>query len=122
MQQFLNEATIDSVLLAALELFEDQATDRVLLSSLEPRLSVPDFVSQLWRKVSCETKSGTETLGLRLTSLCYWMNMKTEAQNKRRRISVKKTLAKMPLSTLTKHCMQRCTICIFVVNDHTQRT
>ena len=80
-QQFLNEATIDSVLLAALELFEDQATDRVA------------------------------------TTLCYWMNMKTEAQNKRRRISVKKTLP----STLTKHCMQRCTICIFVVNDHNKK-
>ena len=27
-------------------------------TSLEPRLSVPDFVSQLWRKIgSCETKS-----------------------------------------------------------------
>ena len=45
MQQFLNEATIDSVLLAALELFEDEATDRVA------------------------------------TTLCYLMNMKTEAQN-----------------------------------------
>ena len=33
--------------------------------SLEPRLSVPDFASQLWRKM-CETKSGTESLGLRL--------------------------------------------------------
>ena len=33
-QQFLNEATIGSVLLAALELFEDQATDRVLLSAI----------------------------------------------------------------------------------------
>ena len=32
MQQFLNEATIDSVLLAALELFVDQATDRVYFS------------------------------------------------------------------------------------------
>ena len=31
--------------------------------SLEPRLSVPDFVSQLR---SCETKSGTESLGSRL--------------------------------------------------------
>ena len=31
--------------------------------SLEPRLSVPDFVSQFW---SCETKSGTESLGLKL--------------------------------------------------------
>ena len=69
MQQFLNEATIDSVLLAALELFEDEATDRVA------------------------------------TTLCYLMNMKTEAQNKRRRISVKKTPAKMLLSTLTEHCM-----------------
>ena len=35
--------------------------------SLEPRFSVPDFVSQLWRKIqSCETKSGTESLGSRL--------------------------------------------------------
>ena len=31
--------------------------------SLEPRVSVPDFVSQLWRKM-CETKSGTESLRL----------------------------------------------------------
>ena len=31
---------------------------------LEPRLSVPDFVSQLWTKIqSCEAKSGTESLG-----------------------------------------------------------
>ena len=38
-------------------------------SSLEPRLSVPDFVSQLWRKISkqCETKSGTEKLGFEAT-------------------------------------------------------
>ena len=33
-------------------------------SSLEPRLSVPDFVSQLWRKI--ETKSRMESLGSRL--------------------------------------------------------
>ena len=32
--EFLNEATIDSVLLAALERFEDKATDRLLLSAL----------------------------------------------------------------------------------------
>ena len=32
--------------------------------SFEPRLSVPGFVSQLWR--NCETKSGTESLGSRL--------------------------------------------------------
>ena len=39
-----------------------------MLPSLEPRLSVLDFVSQLWRKTgkSCETKSGTESLGSRL--------------------------------------------------------
>ena len=55
-------------------------------TSLVPRLSVPDFVSQLWRKTkaaknqscgfclaaleknqSCETKPGTESLGTRLT-------------------------------------------------------
>ena len=35
------------------------------LLSLKRRLSVPDFVSQLWKK-SCETKSGTECLGSRL--------------------------------------------------------
>ena len=38
--------------------------------SLKPRLSVLDFVSQLWRKTdflqSCKTKSGTESLGSRL--------------------------------------------------------
>ena len=39
-----------------------------LASSLKPRLSMPDFVTQLW---SCETKSGTESLGSRqLTSTC----------------------------------------------------
>ena len=32
--------------------------------SLEPRLSVPDFVLQIFPQ-SCETKSGTEGLGLR---------------------------------------------------------
>ena len=32
---FLNEATVDLVLLAALEQFENQATDRLLLSALE---------------------------------------------------------------------------------------
>ena len=32
---FLNEATVDLVLLTALEQFEDQATDRLLLSALE---------------------------------------------------------------------------------------
>ena len=45
------------------------------IASLKPRPSVPDFVSQLWRKVwnikliflqSCKTKSGMEGLGLRL--------------------------------------------------------
>ena len=35
-----------------------------LRDSLEPRLSVPDFVSIFLQ--SCETKSGTESLGLRL--------------------------------------------------------
>ena len=37
--------------------------------SLEPGLSVPDFASQLWRKIfhqSCKTKSEMESLGLRL--------------------------------------------------------
>ena len=32
---FLNEATVDLVLLDALEQFENQATDRLLLSALE---------------------------------------------------------------------------------------
>ena len=35
-------------------------------SSLEPRLSIPDFVSQPIFLQSCETKSGMESLGLRL--------------------------------------------------------
>ena len=35
MQKFLNEATIDSVLLAAIEQFEDQATNRLLIAALE---------------------------------------------------------------------------------------
>ena len=38
-------------------------------SSLEPRLSIPDFVVQLWRTdllQSCETKSRMENLGSRL--------------------------------------------------------
>ena len=26
-----------------------------LASSVEPRFSIPDFVSQLWRKITCET-------------------------------------------------------------------
>ena len=41
----------------------------IIKGSLEPRLSVPDFVSQLWNPIflrSCETKSGTESLGSRL--------------------------------------------------------
>ena len=53
--------------------------------SLVPRLSVPDFVSQLWRYFSkaarqnplavqiflqsCKTKSGTESLGMRLVAV-----------------------------------------------------
>ena len=41
------------------------------MASLEPRLSVLDFVLQFWRKIriflqSCETKSRTESVGLRL--------------------------------------------------------
>ena len=32
---FLNEATVDLVLLTAVEQFEDQATNRLLLSTLE---------------------------------------------------------------------------------------
>ena len=43
-------------------------------SSLEPRLSIPDFVSQLWRKIGCETKSGTESLGSRLPVFCHGKN------------------------------------------------
>ena len=35
MWKFLNEATIDSVLLAAIEQFEDQATNRLLIAGLE---------------------------------------------------------------------------------------
>ena len=35
MRKFLNEATIDSVLLAAIEQFEDQATNRLLIAALE---------------------------------------------------------------------------------------
>ena len=35
MQKFLNKATIDSVLLAATEQFEDQATNRLLIAALE---------------------------------------------------------------------------------------
>ena len=35
MWKFLNEATIDSVLLAAIEQFEDQATNRLLIAVLE---------------------------------------------------------------------------------------
>ena len=33
--EFLNEATIDSVLLAAIEQFEDQATNRLLIAALK---------------------------------------------------------------------------------------
>ena len=42
--------------------------ERQVSVSLEPRLSVPDSVSQLWRNFlqSCETESGTESLGSRL--------------------------------------------------------
>ena len=35
MWKFLNEATIDSVVLAAIEQFEDQATNRLLIAALE---------------------------------------------------------------------------------------
>ena len=35
MWKFLNEATIDSVLLAAVEQFEDQATTRLLITALD---------------------------------------------------------------------------------------
>ena len=35
MWKFLNEATIDSVLLAAIEQFEDRATNRLLIAALE---------------------------------------------------------------------------------------
>ena len=35
LQKFLNEATVDSVLLAELELFEYQATNRLLLAASE---------------------------------------------------------------------------------------
>ena len=35
MWKFLNEATIDSVLLAAIQQFEDQATNRLLIAVLE---------------------------------------------------------------------------------------
>ena len=61
---FLNEATIDSVLLAAIEQFEDQATNRLLIAALEKY----------------------EDLGT---------TQKKED----------KTPAKMPSSTLSKHCM-----------------
>ena len=71
---FLNEAAVDLVLLAAIEQFKYQATNRVY-----------------WRNIY--ERSGT---------------MQKEA--------AKKTLAKMPPSSLSKHCM--CTISIFGVNDH----
>ena len=35
MWKFLNEATVDSVLLAAVEQFEDQTTTRLLITALE---------------------------------------------------------------------------------------
>ena len=35
MWKFLNEATIDSVLLASIGQFEDQATNRLLIAALE---------------------------------------------------------------------------------------
>ena len=35
MWKFLKEVTIDSVLLAAIEQFEDQATNRLLIAALE---------------------------------------------------------------------------------------
>ena len=35
MQEFLNEATVDLELLAALEQFKDQATNKLLLAALE---------------------------------------------------------------------------------------
>ena len=49
---------------------ESVARDYILLASLKPRLSVPDFVSQLCLIFlqSCETKSGTKSLGLRRIS------------------------------------------------------
>ena len=43
-------------------------------SSLEPRLSILDFVFQFWRKISCETKSGMESLGSRLAVFCHGKN------------------------------------------------
>ena len=78
MWQFLNEATIDSVLLAAIEQFEDQATNRLLIAALEEY-----------------EDSGTIQK------------------------DVKKTPAKMLLSTLSKSCMY--TICILVVNDYIRK-
>ena len=79
MWKFLNEATIDLVLIAALEQFDEQATNRLPIAALE----------------ECEDSGTTQ------------------------KKDVKKTLAKMLLSTLSKHCM--CTICIFVVNDHNKQ-
>ena len=39
----------------------------VYFTSLEPRLSIPDFVSQLWRKFfSKAARQNPESLGLRL--------------------------------------------------------
>ena len=70
--EVLNEATIDTVLLPAIEQFEDQTTTRLLIAALE----------------ECEDLGTTQ------------------------KEDVKKTLAKMLPSTLSKHCM-----CIFVVND-----
>ena len=41
-------------------------------ASLEPRLSVLDFVLQLWIFLkSCKTKSGTKSLGSRLNHRCF---------------------------------------------------
>ena len=51
-------------------------------SSLEPRLSIPDFVSQLWRKIGCKTKSGTESLGLRLPVFRHGKNGPPPPQKK----------------------------------------
>ena len=63
---FLNEATIDSVLLATIEQFKDQATNRLLIAALEEHedsgtsqkedvKETPDYNKQIWN-VKVENK------------------------------------------------------------------
>ena len=93
---------------------------RLRLPSLEPRLSVPDFVSQLWRCLknsACETKSGTESLGSRL-KITNNFNCRHCNENIRASTCIKIYMKPNNIQQSTSHCGHHCAKSVCDYNNH----